>query len=271
MGGDSDVGQPPLKRLKLSHPSPKIALEGFQNGVTATGSAALMARDLPANGGETVGSQGQIRKVEFVRIIEQALFALGYQQAGATLEEESGIRLQSPVVTKFREDVLAGRWDESVATLAKLGISEEEILKSASFLILQQKFLESLESGDTIGGLKTLRTEITPLGINIPRVHQLASFIVFSSRDVLLESAEWEGAGQDSRQRVLEELQQLLPPSIMVPEKRLEHLVEQALEVQRESCVFHNSADHALSLYADHRCSRDQIPTETLQVIPPNL
>jgi hypothetical protein len=41
--------------------------------------------------------------------------------------------------------------------------------------------------------------------------------------------------------------------------------VEQALEVQRKSCLFHNSSEHLLSLYTDHRCSRDQIPTRTLQ------
>jgi len=42
--------------------------------------------------------------------------------------------------------------------------------------------------------------------------------------------------------------------------------VEQALDLQRDACVFHNSLDHALSLYADHQCSRDQIPTQSLQV-----
>ncbi|KAG0584191.1 hypothetical protein M758_3G191600 [Ceratodon purpureus] len=266
MGGDSDVGQPPLKRQKLSKSSHRSPLEGSRTGVVATGSAALMARSIPSNDGETVGSHGQIRKVEFVRIIEQALFSLGYQQAGAALEEESGIRLQSPAVQQFREDILAGRWDECVATLSKIGVLEESTLKNASFLILQQKFLECLEVSNTTAALETLRSEISPLGVSTPKVHQLASFMVCSPED-LLAKAQWKGAGQESRQILLEELQQLLPPSIMVPEKRLEHLVEVALQVQREACVYHNTLDHVLSLYADHRCSRDQIPTQTLQVL----
>ncbi|XP_024388495.1 WD repeat-containing protein 26 homolog isoform X2 [Physcomitrium patens] len=266
MGGDSDVGQPPLKRQKLSKPSHKTPCEGSRTGVAATGSAALMARSICSNDGETVGSHGQIRKVEFVRIIEQALFSLGYQQAGAVLEEESGIRLQSPAVQQFREDILAGRWDECVATLSEIGVLEESTYKAALFLVLQQKFLESLEASNTTAALETLRSEISPLGVSTSKVHQLASFIVCFPED-LLAKAQWKGAGQESRQSLLEELQQLLPPSIMVPERRLEHLIEVALQVQREACVYHNTLDHVLSLYSDHRCSRDQIPTRTLQVV----
>ncbi|CAM6018318.1 unnamed protein product [Sphagnum balticum] len=267
MGRDSsDCGLPPSKRLKLSKLSPTNLLEGFPTGAVGAGSGAPMARALPANEVETLGSRGQIRKVEFVRIITQALFSLGYQQAGAVLEQESGIVLQLPVVTEFQQDILAGQWDKSLATLHMIGPIDEETLKSASFLILQQKFLELLDCGETTAALKTLRTEISPLDINTQRVHQLASFIVCPSRDILLDKAEWRGSGEDSRIYLLEELQQLLPPSIMLPEKRLEHLVEQALDLQRDACVFHNSLDHALSLYADHQCSRDQIPTQSLQI-----
>jgi hypothetical protein len=242
-------------------------VEGFPTGVVGVGSgAAPMATDLAANEVETLGSRGQIRKVEFVRIIAQALFSLGYQQAGSMLEQESGIMLQSPVVAEFRQDILAGEWDKSLGILCMIGPIDEETLKSASFLILQQKFLELLDHGETSAALKTLRSEISTLDINTQRVHQLASFIMCPSREVLLEKADWRGAGEDSRIHLLEELQQLLPPSIMIPERRLEHLVEQALDVQRDACVFHNSLDHAMSLYADHRCNRDQIPTQTLQV-----
>ncbi|OEL38620.1 WD repeat-containing protein 26 [Dichanthelium oligosanthes] len=68
-----------------------------------------------------------------------------------------------------------------------------------------------------------------------------------------------------SRLKLLEELQKVLPPTVMVPERRLENLVEQALIVQRDACYFHNSID-GLSLYIDHHCGKDQIPSRTLQV-----
>jgi WD40 repeat protein len=53
----------------------------------------------------------------------------------------------------------------------------------------------------------------------------------------------------------------------MVPGKRLEHLVEKALDAQCDACLFHNTLDSDLSLYSDHNCGKDQIAFETLQVL----
>jgi hypothetical protein len=52
---------------------------------------------------------------------------------------------------------------------------------------------------------------------------------------------------------------------VMIPEKRLEHLVEQALILQTETCPFHNSMDK-MSLYSDHHCGKELIPSRTVQV-----
>ncbi|RRT69146.1 hypothetical protein B296_00001649 [Ensete ventricosum] len=114
--------------------------------------------------------------------------------------------------------------------------------------------------------LKTLRCEITPLGINKKRVHELASCVVSPSHHVLLRFANLGTETSNLRLKLLEELQKLLPPTVMIPERRLEHLVEQALGLQRESCYFHNSLDSSLSLYADHNCGKDQLPSHTAQV-----
>ncbi|EFJ15990.1 hypothetical protein SELMODRAFT_268628 [Selaginella moellendorffii] len=206
---------------------------------------------------QMMGSKKQIRRVEFVRIITQALYSLGYSRAAALVEEESGVPLQLPVVSDFRREVLDGRWEESVATLAKIGPLLDETHKLAAFLILQQKFLELLvDRGDVLGALRTLRTEISPLGL----------CRLSHPRGYLGESGV-EGKRHEARMALLEKIQALLPPHIMIPERRLEHLVEQALAVQREGCIFHNSAETALSLYTDHQCGRDQIPTETVQVL----
>eukprot|EP00246_Nothoceros_aenigmaticus_P008830 TRINITY_DN2392_c0_g2_i2.p1 TRINITY_DN2392_c0_g2~~TRINITY_DN2392_c0_g2_i2.p1 ORF type:complete len:271 (-),score=42.43 TRINITY_DN2392_c0_g2_i2:100-912(-) len=265
MGGDDDEESPPSKRLKRSSVFASFPLCDRSDSLLSVELKQAMARLIPETDGETVGSRGQIRKVEFVRIITQALYTLGYNKAAALLEEESGISLQSTIITEFRNQILAGRWDQSVGLLQNVGPLDLATLKAASFLILQQKFLEYLDHGDVGGALKTLRTEISPLDINIQRVHELASCIVCPSREDLLDKSEWRGPGAISRLRLLVELQELLPPSIMIPEKRLEQLVDQALEVQREACIFHNTCDNALCLYVDHRCGREQIPTRTLQ------
>lgn len=66
------------------------------------------------------------------------------------------------------------------------------------------------------------------------------------------------------RSELLDERQKLLPPTIMVPAKRLEYLVEQTLNLQREACMFHNSADWEMSFILT--MTADNIPSRTLQV-----
>ncbi|KAL5581523.1 hypothetical protein UlMin_013965 [Ulmus minor] len=223
-----------------------------------------MARPLPAAGDdEVVGSRGVIKRVEFVRIIAKALYSLGYKKSGAHLEEESGISLHSSVVNLFRQQILDGNWNESVSTLHKIGVLDEGIVKLASFLILEQKFFELLETEKVSDALTTLRTEIAPLSINGNRVRQLSSCLVVPQTG----SSGQDNVKVKSRSKLLEELQDLLPPTVMIPERRLEHLVEQALVLQRDACFFHNSMNEEMSLYTDHRCGKEQIPSRTLQIL----
>ncbi|CAD5169371.1 unnamed protein product [Musa acuminata subsp. malaccensis] len=227
-----------------------------------------MARPLPSQGREEmIGPKGVIKKIEFVRTITKALYSLGYERTGAVLEEESGIPLYSSMVNLFRKQILDGNWDESLITLHKIGLDDENILKSVSFLIFEQKFFENLEKNRIMEALETLRSEITPLGINKKRVHEFSSCIVSPSQRILLGFANVGTETLKPRMKLLEELQKMLPPSIMVPERRLEHLVEQALGVQREACYFHNSHESCLSLYTDHQCGKDQLPSHTTQVL----
>lgn len=52
----------------------------------------------------------------------------------------------------------------------------------------------------------------------------------------------------------------------MVPERRLEVLVEQALTAQLSAAMFHNRATAAVSLLTDYRAGTEHIPTRTVQV-----
>ncbi|MBA0799468.1 hypothetical protein Gohar_009982 [Gossypium harknessii] len=266
MGGVED-DEPASKRMKLSSEE----LRRLSNGSTikepvAGSSRDLMARPLQSEGGEeVVGSKGVIKKVEFVRIIAKALYSLGYIKSGAHLEEESGIPLHSSVVNVFMRQILEGNWDESVVTLRNIGLTDERTVKSASFLILEQKFFELLDEEKAMDALNTLRTEIAPLGVNDSRVRELSSYIVSPSYCSPTRSPKQDTVRARSRSKLLEELQKLLPATVMVPEGRLEHLVEQALVLQRDACMFHNSLDKEMSLYSDHQCGRDQIPSQALQ------
>jgi hypothetical protein len=265
MGGVEDE-EPALKRTKLS----SNGLVGISNGSSSVdrvvgSSSDLMARPLSTEGDdEIVGTKGIIKRGEFVRIITKALYSLGYKKSGEHLEEESGISLNSSVVNLFMQQIRDGDWDKSVATLNKIGLEDESIVRAASFLIFEQKFFELLDGDKVMDALKTLRTEITQLCVDSTRIRELSSCIVSPcGRD---GSSKRNFVRVRTRLTLLEELQKLIPPNIMIPEKRLEHLVEQALLLQREACMFHNSSEKEMSLYSDHHCGKTQMPSRTLQV-----
>ncbi|KAK1281079.1 hypothetical protein QJS04_geneDACA014928 [Acorus gramineus] len=106
---------------------------------------------------ELIGSKGIIKKVEFIRIITDALYSLGYDKSAALLEQEWEVTLRSSEANAFIDQIRKGKWNESVATLHKLGLEDENILKHASFLIWEQKFFELLGKNKEMDALYTLR------------------------------------------------------------------------------------------------------------------
>ena len=212
-----------------------------------------------------VGPNGLIKRSELVRIITQSLYALGYKKTAFLLEGESGISLQSELIPQFRQQILDGKWEDSMETMRFL-LPDSPSFSSAVSLILQQKFFEQLIVNDSMGALRTLRSEISPLNIKKERLRELASCLICPLKVDNLSSY----GGKDekmSREKLLQELQILLSPSVVIPDRRLEHLLEQSLIMQRKKCFFHNSVDQPLSLYYDHKCGRDQIPNQTIQVL----
>ncbi|KVH95852.1 WD repeat-containing protein 26 homolog [Cynara cardunculus var. scolymus] len=267
MGGLED-DEPPSKRVKAS----TRELKGLSNGESLKEPAscsfgASMARPLASQGDdEVIGSKG-VKKVEFVRIIAEALYSLGYSKTGACLEEESGIPFHSSTVSVFIQQILDGNWDGSLASLHKIGIVDESIIKSASFIILQQKFFELLDHEKLMEALKTLRTEISPLSINSNKVRELSSFILSPTYSIV-DGISGQGMVKSKpRSELLEDLQKLFPPTVMIPDRRLLQLIEQALDLQREACLFHNSSVGETSLFTDHHCGKDQIPSQTVQIL----
>lgn len=267
MGGRED-SEPPLKRVKVTLTESKNSSD--HSSITDPVASSLgdyMARPLPSQGDEeTIGKTGVIKRSEFIKVITGALYSLGYDKTGAILEEESGIPMHSSVVNLFMQQVMDGKWDDSVATLRASDLLDEKTMKSASFVILEQKFFELLKKEKMVAALDTLRNEIVPLGINVNTVHELAACMISPLQPVQFEPSSQDTDGASTRSKILEKLQKLLPAALFIPGNRLERLVEQALDVQRDACVFHNTFDSDLSLYSDHQCGRHQIPSQTSQV-----
>lgn len=112
-------------------------------------------------------------RVEYVRLLVQSLHRLGYSGVASELEAASGITMQPPSASEFREAVLAGHWDTALALLPQLSASNVD-LKHAQFLILRQKYIESVAAGDSAGALRCLRAELQPLEVNQKVLHRLA-------------------------------------------------------------------------------------------------
>ncbi|KAK9832688.1 hypothetical protein WJX81_000101 [Elliptochloris bilobata] len=215
-----------------------------------------------------VGPRGLIDRGEYVRLLEQALASLGYLASAQLLERESGIPMQPEHVARFRSHVMEGRWGAALALLPQLA-PDPELELQARFLILQHKYLEAIESGDKAGSLRCLRSELAPLRINAADLRRLAGCLLRQRDDAAnpLLREEWRAFEGASRGALMAALQQRLPPSLMVPERRLEALVEQALQAQVARCPYHNAAKLRMSLFVDYQAGVDQLPTQPAQVL----
>ncbi|KAG0222743.1 hypothetical protein BGW42_006346 [Actinomortierella wolfii] len=229
----------------------------------ASGDASMAVDKLSVN----TLTPGGFSRLELVRLMVQALQSLGYSNSASLLEKESGFRFESPAITRFRECVLAGKWDEVEELVRELDLEPTTAAPTVQFLIREQKFLELLEARQIKNALLVLRTELTPLQQNTERVHVLTSYMMSSSPEDLRQRANWDGANGQSRRILLQELQKLIPPAVMVPENRLEKLLEQARELQTRDCVYHDARNSTYSLYSDHVCSKIGIPTVTRRIL----
>ncbi|XP_069089924.1 WD repeat-containing protein 26 isoform X2 [Pleurodeles waltl] len=259
------------------------------NGVTPTASSSGSASTAAPDLGAALKKKKRLSQSDedVIRLIGQHLNGLGLNQTVDLLMQESGCRLEHPSATKFRNHVMEGEWDKAENDLNELKslvhsphaivvrgpveTSQIFIKKRMKFLLLQQKYLEYLEDGKVLEALQVLRGELTPLKYNTERIHILSGYLMCSHAEDLRAKAEWEGKGTASRSKLLDKLQTYLPPSVMLPPRRLQTLLRQAVELQRDRCLYHNTKlDNNLdsvSLLIDHVCSRKQFPCYTQQIL----
>uniref|UniRef100_A0A0K8V1Z5 WD repeat-containing protein 26 n=2 Tax=Bactrocera latifrons TaxID=174628 RepID=A0A0K8V1Z5_BACLA len=212
---------------------------------------------------------------EIIRLIGQYLQDIGLEKSVKTLMAESGCYLEHPAASKFREHVLSGEWNKADVDLKELepliDNGKPSTIIEMKFLLLEQKYLEFLDDGCPLDALHVLRNELTPLQHNTSRVHQLSSYMMCSNNHDLYQRAKWEGKGILSRAVVMDRLQAFLPPTVMMPPRRLRHLLQQAVELQSEHCDFHDMAFKTnlqnISLLTDHTCDTDGFPMQTIQVL----
>ncbi|KAG0186292.1 hypothetical protein DFQ28_008058 [Apophysomyces sp. BC1034] len=231
--------------------------------------------EVATQNGDSNGMLNRIRKEELVRLILQTLQDLGYREAANVLQRDSHVSLESPTVAQFREAVLGGDWDTTESVLPSLCREHPGDLAQATFLVRQQKFLELLESRKTMKALHVLRNELTPMELNVERLHELSRqvpairrhLILCSSAEDVKSRAQWHGSDGFSRDHLLTQLQRYIDPSIMIPKERLLTLLNQAFDWQLRGCLYHDSKNADFSLFAEHICDETQFPSTTVHVL----
>lgn len=232
-----------------------------QNGNTTSATATTTSSLTSLNNGNHFLKSNH--DTDIVRLIGQHLINLGLKQTVEQLLEESGLaNLDHPVAQELQQHILVGEWDLATSLVDEIVLysngdkasNKNEIL----LLIAEQKFLELIEDNQHIMALKCLRLELTPIiekvnnstdvdiNINynnkesiIKRIQHLATLLMCKTIDEVKLKADWPGKGLESRRKLMERIQQFIPPLIMLPPKRLTTLLSQAAQLQREKCILH--------------------------------
>ncbi|KAL4067711.1 WD40-repeat-containing domain protein [Scleroderma yunnanense] len=234
------------------------------NGISKHSSIARVS--LP---GSTLYEDPYVDREEFVRLVIQSLRDVGYIESAATLEAESGYSLETTEVSEFRQYILDAEWSRAEALLPRL-VTDEDYLWEALFLIGKQKYLELLEARKTTAALQVLREQLAPLSVNSSdQLHALSSLIMCTDAQDLRRRAFWGGSSSSSRQVLLTDLQQFIPSSTMIPQRRFATLLTQARHYQRERCIYHNAPMNpdSFSLFVDHYCDKEVFPRVTTTIL----
>uniref|UniRef100_H2T2B3 WD repeat-containing protein 26 n=1 Tax=Takifugu rubripes TaxID=31033 RepID=H2T2B3_TAKRU len=302
-GAPQDTDAEESCRNGTQNGEPSSAVTAHTNGLTVNNNGNTVVNinnnQQPASNNGNSVSDGVTKKKrlspgeeDVIRLVGQHLHDLGLNQTVDLLMQESGCRLEHPSATRFRNHVMEGEWDKAESDLNELkalmhspsaivvrGTSVSALQQLLSgplmsrmkFLLLQQKYLEYLEDGKVLEALQVLRAELTPLKYNTERIHVLSGYLMCSHAEDLRSKAEWEGKGTVSRTKLLDKLQTYLPPSVMLPPRRLQTLLKQAVELQRERCLYHNTKQDSgldsVPLLLDHTCNRKQFPCYTQQIL----
>lgn len=206
-----------------------------------------------------------LNRTELVRIVVQSIDALGYPKSARCLEEEAGVEAMSPEMRTLRDCVLNGRWDVLEDVLDSLTVFKSESdARAARFVLYEQKFLELLEARRTADALHCLRNHLTRLSPDPKLFNKLPLLCLCATPEEVREHAQWPGAGNASRRAVLEKLHRYIPATHLLQENRLENLLCQTIEQQKQKTMFPYTRQSTVSLLEDMEHCQDRVPRNIL-------
>mmetsp|Transcript_21858 Transcript_21858/g.85617 ORF Transcript_21858/g.85617 Transcript_21858/m.85617 type:complete len:615 (-) Transcript_21858:2229-4073(-) len=282
--------------------SKKSSVYGVRGSPLAEADGAVA---VAAAGGGAAGEElPPISSQEVVRLMLQALEALGLRSSAAELERESGVSLETPEVGRFRAAVLAGEWELVDRLLGAENVlcfpsAECAAWRKVDFLVARQRYLELLEAGAAPAALAVLRSRLMPVSAEISahsaaaaagavareealaehvRPHsepldygralrQLSSWFSCSSPAALRKEAKWAGVDGGTREELLYQIHDYVPAGVMMPEHRLSTLLRQAVLQQERNCPLHNAVTKTIGLLEDHCCTASKLPKEPRAIL----
>jgi len=230
--------------------------------------AAAPGGPAAALAGKRLGPRGNIDAVEVVRLIEASLRELGFGDAAALLERQSGVRCQPPELAELAGAVRAGDWAGARAVVRRAPFLDDGLRARADFLVLSHKMLEQVEAGEVAAALGTLREELTPGAAGRPAEVKRVSraLLCQGPEDFARMSGHASPSSPEAREGLLSALLALAPASVRVPRGRLGELLDQAVRYQASQCMYLNS-DAPPSLFQDTAATPTQIPSRLSQVL----
>lgn len=204
---------------------------------------------IPSNGPSNDGDKDTSafyfghNKNEVSRLIMQALIDLGHSEIALEMEKATKLDIELPIITRFRSAVLGGDWDLCESLLAGIQLRHNVYPKYPNFLIRRQEFLELLQQKKTREALTVLRTKIStclePTGQEqqpflkplVREISRLSNLAMYSQKDIT-QTISLDKARSHSRCYLLDALQEMVAPEIMIPPHRLATLLDQAEEFQ---------------------------------------
>lgn len=89
-----------------------------------------------------IGTNGIIKRVEYIRILQQALTELGYSQLADGLAEASNCVCEAPSVVQLRQHIVDGAWLPACEAAEACTELTTDQLCRVKYVLLQQHVLE---------------------------------------------------------------------------------------------------------------------------------
>ena len=91
---------------------------------------------------EYLDEQQRIPRAEYIRLLQQALCELGYEQVSDGLREASGLSCESTQIEQLRENVKQGQWLQACESIAGCPGLTQAQLQQVQFKLLREHALE---------------------------------------------------------------------------------------------------------------------------------